>query len=264
MPWTAADQHAFNVRYYAENREEEIARVRVRAAATLEFLRELRRVPCADCGGAFQPYQMDFDHRDPSTKAFQVTDRLTVSRARLLAEIDKCDVICANCHAIRTYAHAIERRMTRVARLHLLETPVQRKVRLFDVSRRSLLARLRTGRCADCGVTYPHYVMEFDHRDPSTKMIRRSQWWRLSRQRVLDEAAKCDLRCRNCHRARTFQQRTARGGGMAQAGVSFPALQPRLIDESRAPYAHLIQASGHVVVRMRHGMTGPWRAGHLH
>ena len=207
MTWTSADQHDFNVRYYAANRDQEIARVRARSAASLEFLRELRRTPCSDCGRTFQPYQMDFDHRDPSTKLFQITDRLTVSRARLLAEINKCDVVCANCHAIRTYARARERRLTRLGRLRDQETAMQRKARLFDIGRRSLLEQLRTGPCADCRARYPHYVMEFDHRDPTTKTIRRSQWWRLSRRRVLEEAAKCDLRCRNCHRARSFQQR---------------------------------------------------------
>lgn len=236
MAWTAADQRAFNVRYYAANREGEIRRVQVRSAATLEFLRELRRVPCADCGGVFEPYQMDFDHRDPSNKSFQVTDRLTVSRARLLLEIAKCDVVCANCHAIRTYNRATDRRLLRIAELCSLETPSQRKVRLFDIRRRTLLQELRTGPCADCGNRYPHYVMEFDHRDPETKAIQRSQWWRLSLRRVLEEARKCDLRCRNCHRAKTFQQREGRKSRSPAAGdPTQPGL--RSVEEQRSAYA---------------------------
>jgi hypothetical protein len=49
---------------------------------------------------------MDFDHRDPADKAFRVTEgRATLmSRARLLAEVGKCDIVCANCHRIRTRA----------------------------------------------------------------------------------------------------------------------------------------------------------------
>ena len=61
--------------------------------------------PCVDCGVLYPPYVMDFDHRDPSTKIDKVS-RLasqTTSRERLLAEIEKCDLVCANCHRERTY-----------------------------------------------------------------------------------------------------------------------------------------------------------------
>src|SRR5438270_9717957 len=103
--WTADDQREYNVAYYAEHREEEIERVRVRQAATLEFLRDLRRRPCQDCGGTFPPWVMDFDHREPSEKSFNVTSAraMLMSRPRLIAEIQKCDIVCANCHAVRTY-----------------------------------------------------------------------------------------------------------------------------------------------------------------
>jgi hypothetical protein len=57
--------------------------------------------PCMDCGGYFPPVCMDFDHRDPSNKSFSVAG----SKRRLwilLEEISKCDLVCANCHRIRT------------------------------------------------------------------------------------------------------------------------------------------------------------------
>lgn len=57
--------------------------------------------------------------------------------------------------------------------------------------------------CLDCGVSYPPIVMEFHHRDKSQKEITPSQALaRRSRQGVLDEIAKCDLLCANCHRLR--------------------------------------------------------------
>ena len=64
------DQRPTNVRYYAANRRQEIERVRRRQDITTAFLRELRNVPCTDCGGRFEPFQMDFDHRDWSQKQF--------------------------------------------------------------------------------------------------------------------------------------------------------------------------------------------------
>jgi hypothetical protein len=66
------------------------------------FLDQLKAVPCADCGGEFPAVCMDFDHRDPSTKSFTISANKTVSWEKLLAEIAKCDVVCANCHRLRS------------------------------------------------------------------------------------------------------------------------------------------------------------------
>ncbi len=64
---------------------------------------ELKSVPCADCGVEYPPYVMDFDHRDPNTKLFRVSSRTHHSTEKLCAEIAKCDVVCSNCHRIRTH-----------------------------------------------------------------------------------------------------------------------------------------------------------------
>lgn len=68
------------------------------------LLNDLKRRPCADCGGAFDPVCMDFDHRDPTTKIANIA-RLAhaATLPELLAEIAKCDLVCANCHRIRTH-----------------------------------------------------------------------------------------------------------------------------------------------------------------
>lgn len=57
---------------------------------------------CADCGYKEFPYVLGFDHVT-GDKEFDVGLRITVSMERLLKEIDKCDVVCHNCHAIRTH-----------------------------------------------------------------------------------------------------------------------------------------------------------------
>jgi len=58
-----------------------------------------------DCGGRFEPHQMDFDHRDPSTKSFGLTKGrvMLMATAKVPAEVAKCDVVCANCHRMRTF-----------------------------------------------------------------------------------------------------------------------------------------------------------------
>lgn len=62
---------------------------------------DLKSKPCLDCGGTFPPVCMDFDHRDPADKSGPVASFLNDPVA-LRAEIAKCDLVCANCHRIRT------------------------------------------------------------------------------------------------------------------------------------------------------------------
>lgn len=57
---------------------------------------------CIDCGYRDHPAALHFDHRDPSTKLFTIAKQMTANYDRLMAEIAKCDVRCANCHAIRS------------------------------------------------------------------------------------------------------------------------------------------------------------------
>jgi len=55
---------------------------------------------------------MDFDHRDPSQKRHSVMAMVSrTGTAAILTEVAKCDVVCANCHRMRTYRrrHAAER-----------------------------------------------------------------------------------------------------------------------------------------------------------
>lgn len=59
---------------------------------------------CVDCGEK-DPIVLDFDHRDPRRKKFNIsaTRRRHPTVALLKAEIAKCDLRCANCHRRRTY-----------------------------------------------------------------------------------------------------------------------------------------------------------------
>lgn len=61
--------------------------------------------PCVDCGGVFHPVAMDFDHRDPKGKVGGIATLASRSWSldRILDEVAKCDLVCANCHRVRTY-----------------------------------------------------------------------------------------------------------------------------------------------------------------
>lgn len=64
--------------------------------------------PCMDCGGTFPPEAMDFDHTSDD-KIDGVSEMIKQGRplAVIEAEIEKCDLVCANCHRIRTHTRRV-------------------------------------------------------------------------------------------------------------------------------------------------------------
>ncbi len=58
--------------------------------------------PCLDCGGRFPPCAMDFDHVR-GNKSWTIGQLFNAKESRVLEEISKCDLVCANCHRIRTH-----------------------------------------------------------------------------------------------------------------------------------------------------------------
>lgn len=64
----------------------------------IEFL---KLASCMDCGiGDWRV--LEFDHKDPKTKKFNIADSVCLSFDSIQNEISKCDIVCANCHRIRT------------------------------------------------------------------------------------------------------------------------------------------------------------------
>lgn len=83
---------------------------------------------------------------------------------------------------------------------------------LRSIARRKDLARsLKSAPCADCGIQYPWYVMQFDHvRGKKLGHVTQMPILNWSLEKFLAEVEKCDVVCANCH-----AQRTAERGGWA-------------------------------------------------
>lgn len=67
-----------------------------------EEVREIKAARgCSLCGFS-HPDALHFHHQDPDKKEFNVGDaaRKGLGMERIMSEIEKCDVVCANCHAI--------------------------------------------------------------------------------------------------------------------------------------------------------------------
>lgn len=83
-------------------------------------------------------------------------------------------------------------------------------VRKSQQSRKDLKQRLnelKAKACADCGVHYPPWVMDFDHPAGSEKLGNVSELFAESGfLKALAEAMKCEVVCANCHRDRTHQR----------------------------------------------------------
>jgi hypothetical protein len=66
------------------------------------YVQQAKNVPCADCGESYPFYVMDFDHLEDKVANINRI-RWTKGLDKIKAEIAKCEVVCANCHRIRTY-----------------------------------------------------------------------------------------------------------------------------------------------------------------
>jgi hypothetical protein len=96
---------AYHHEHYLANKQRYIDQARERKdALRLERTRYLIEYfathPCTDCGER-DPIVLEFDHL--SDKLFNIGAVLTYRNwASILAEIEKCEVVCANCHRRRT------------------------------------------------------------------------------------------------------------------------------------------------------------------
>ena len=60
---------------------------------------------CTDCGRTYPSYVMEWDHLPGADKKLTLanTRRAAFGRERILAELAKCELVCANCHRARTF-----------------------------------------------------------------------------------------------------------------------------------------------------------------
>ena len=68
------------------------------------FIDALKSEPCADCKNVFPTCVMDLDHREGKVLPVSVLVGSGYSLEKIKAEAAKCDVVCANCHRLRTEA----------------------------------------------------------------------------------------------------------------------------------------------------------------
>jgi hypothetical protein len=124
------------------------------------------------------------------------------------------DSYCRPCRAVYKHEHYAANRQ------RYIDNAVDRTRTLAFERAAYLIDYFRTHPCADCGESDP-VVLEFDHQ--SDKLFCISQGLRdRSWQSVLDEIAKCEVVCANCHRRRTARRRNHTRAAIAHRSIPPP------------------------------------------
>lgn len=102
------NKNEYDRAYYQANKAKRKAQIRERNLVAItrnqNNLRELLACEnCIDCGYS-DIRALQFDHRNPKEKRNEISTMASsaYSWEAILEEIAKCDIVCANCHSIRT------------------------------------------------------------------------------------------------------------------------------------------------------------------
>lgn len=104
MPWKDIEKQRLAIRkHYYANRQAYIDKSLRRRKEIRAWIRGLKEAkPCTDCNQYYPYYVMDFDHLE--NKEFEMNKLVNKgSYLRLRTEIAKCELVCSNCHRIRTH-----------------------------------------------------------------------------------------------------------------------------------------------------------------
>lgn len=176
---------ALSAQHYLNNKEHYIKSRNAFRKKTKCAYYKLKKAPCKDCQKSFSYYIMHFDHVK-GVKIASVSECLrNKGLAAALEEIDKCDLICCNCHHNRTYQRCVTKSPYTDAR--------------FDFVRNLKVSAV----CADCNIDHPYWILTFDHlRDKEFGINKACRSMSLSALKT--EITKCDIVCGNCHAERTY------------------------------------------------------------
>lgn len=122
-PWKQRNKQ-YSVKYYKKNKKrinkvikqwerknwtKVLLKAQKHRAKFRQKLFEIKaKTPCFDCGKKFHPCCMDYHHVNRASKKFQISSGWSRNFKKVIQEIKKCILVCANCHRIRTYKQRLK------------------------------------------------------------------------------------------------------------------------------------------------------------
>ena len=109
MPYKDKEkQRAAQKAWYEKNKAELASLQRDRRSNKRKFIEQYKtdNSICSDCKISYPPHMLDFDHL--ADKSFGIGGNNSKNRSldAIQAEIEKCEIVCSNCHRHRTWTRA--------------------------------------------------------------------------------------------------------------------------------------------------------------
>ncbi len=144
---------------------------------------------CCDCHTSYDEVVLEFDHVPGRGKKLfeigQCRDKVSLDgqpSQKLLDEVDKCDLVCCNCHSERTFQrNCISKRPLSNNEKYIRQYKINNNI------------------CTKCKNKLKWYQLQFNHIDPSQKTFQVSRPSNRTLDEVKLEITKCEILCGNCH-----------------------------------------------------------------
>jgi len=147
---------------------------------------------CIRCGYNKSNAALDFHHVDRTQKDKNWINLRNKPLEQLKNELDKCELLCKNCHAV------------------VDKESVSKKHRLLKLRKLACLEYKKTNKCTKCGFAKDRRALSFHHIHPSEKdknFKKFPMWpewfgWQPGQElpdRIKKELDKCMVLCKNCH-----------------------------------------------------------------
>jgi len=157
--------------------------------------------PCVDCDKIYEPYCMDFDHKNNKKMSISAMIQNRFGLKKIILEIKKCELVCVLCHRKRTHDNLL------INKLPDSEISKHgRHSRKYRIRHQKLLEEYKNKPCAICNENFPHYQMEFDHLKDKIECISVMISKRRPIVNIVEEINKCQIICSLCHRRKSVKE----------------------------------------------------------
>ena len=187
MPYKNEEkQKASQKKYYLENKAKYVEERKIRRRRNKEYVESLK-TQCSSCG-LDDKMCLDFHHLDSKFKNVSqlVNDATTLEKIK--CEIDKCDVLCANCHKKHHLAEELSDGSDWVG---FNKSRIEKRKWFIDL--------ILNSNCINCN-EHDRRCLEFHHLRDKLFEISYLITSGHSLNFLKEEIAKCEILCSNCHR----------------------------------------------------------------